>query len=113
MLVPSTFTGWYKKMMMKAEMAREMTRSRSQTPRPLLNRAGDGGIWDSGSEDDAADKAVFPADPESLKPAILTLLYTEAVRVAQDVVGVTVSERFPFQPESAFMTGESVKRGRR
>jgi len=32
MLVPSTFTGWYKKMMMNAEMAREMTRSRSQHP---------------------------------------------------------------------------------
>jgi len=44
MLVPSTFTGWYKKMMMNAEMAREMTRSRSQTPKLLLNRGGEGGI---------------------------------------------------------------------
>src|SRR4051812_31517206 len=32
MLVPSTFTGWYKKMMMKAEIAREMMRSLTQTP---------------------------------------------------------------------------------
>src|SRR4249919_3705057 len=31
MLVPSTFTGWYRKTMMKAEMAREITRSRNQT----------------------------------------------------------------------------------
>lgn len=31
MLVPSTFTGWYRKMMMKAEMARETSRSRAQT----------------------------------------------------------------------------------
>src|SRR5437588_11733459 len=31
MLVPSTFTGWYRKMMMKAEIANEMTRSRNQT----------------------------------------------------------------------------------
>ena len=31
MLVPSTFTGWYRKIMMKAEIASEMIRSRSQT----------------------------------------------------------------------------------
>lgn len=31
MLVPSTFTGWYRKMMMKAEISSEMMRSRSQT----------------------------------------------------------------------------------
>jgi len=31
MLVPSTLTGWYKKIMMNAEIASEMTRSRSQT----------------------------------------------------------------------------------
>src|SRR5580765_7876312 len=31
MLVPSTFTGWYRKTMMNAEMAREITRSRNQT----------------------------------------------------------------------------------
>ncbi len=33
MLVPSTFTGWYRKMMMNAEIASEMTRSRTQTPK--------------------------------------------------------------------------------
>ena len=33
MLVPSTFTGWYKKIMIKAEIAREMIKSRSQTDR--------------------------------------------------------------------------------
>ena len=31
MLVPSTFTGWYRKMMMNAEIASEMIKSRSQT----------------------------------------------------------------------------------
>src|ERR1700747_491953 len=31
MLVPSTLTGWYRKMMMKAEIVNEMIRSRSQT----------------------------------------------------------------------------------
>jgi hypothetical protein len=31
MLVPSTFTGWYRKMMMKAEIASEITKSRSHT----------------------------------------------------------------------------------
>ena len=31
MLVPSTFTGWYRKIMMNAEMASEMIKSRSQT----------------------------------------------------------------------------------
>src|ERR1700676_1808679 len=40
MLVPSTFTGWYRKMMMKAEIAREITRSRTQTPIPVPRRAG-------------------------------------------------------------------------
>src|SRR5437016_10209884 len=33
MLVPSTFTGWYRKMMMKAEIASDMNRSRNQTAR--------------------------------------------------------------------------------
>ena len=31
MLVPSTFTGWYRKIMMKAEIASETTRSRNHT----------------------------------------------------------------------------------
>ena len=31
MLVPSTLTGWYRKMMMKQEMASEMIKSRNQT----------------------------------------------------------------------------------
>src|SRR5690242_19400530 len=30
MLVPSTFTGWYRKMIIKADMPREITRSRTQ-----------------------------------------------------------------------------------
>src|SRR5579864_6290809 len=36
MLVPSTFTGWYRKMMMKAEIASEMMRSRTQTTNPAM-----------------------------------------------------------------------------
>jgi hypothetical protein len=40
MLVPSTFTGWYKKIMMKAEIANEMTRSRSHTAKTGTLRAG-------------------------------------------------------------------------
>src|ERR1700739_2610615 len=40
MLVPSTFTGWYRKMMMNADMAREMIRSRSHTPIPVPMRTG-------------------------------------------------------------------------
>jgi len=36
MLVPSTFTGWYKKMMMKQEMASEMIRSRNQTDSTMV-----------------------------------------------------------------------------
>jgi len=31
MLVPSTFTGWYRKMMIKAEIVSEMMRSRNHT----------------------------------------------------------------------------------
>ena len=38
MLVPSTFTGWYRKIMMKAEIASEMIRSRTQTPIPVPRR---------------------------------------------------------------------------
>jgi len=51
MLVPSTFTGWYKKMMMKAEIASEMIRSRTQTPSPLVIR---GGAFDANSATDPA-----------------------------------------------------------
>src|SRR6202011_2105838 len=43
MLVPSTFTGWYRKMMMKQEIASEMIRSRSQTDNTMA-REGAGGI---------------------------------------------------------------------
>ncbi len=46
MLVPSTFTGWYKNMMIKAEIASEMIRSRTQTPSPLVIR---GGAFDANS----------------------------------------------------------------
>ena len=53
MLVPSTFTGWYRKMMMKAEIASEMIRSRTQTPIPVPRRTAAVG---------AASGALYPAD---------------------------------------------------
>src|SRR4029077_15051086 len=43
MLVPSTFTGWYRKTMMKAEIASEMMRSRTQTESTGIVRDGTGG----------------------------------------------------------------------
>src|SRR5579863_443065 len=43
MLVPSTFTGWYKKTMMKQEIASEMIRSRSHTDSTIA-REGTGEI---------------------------------------------------------------------
>src|SRR5579864_1355578 len=42
MLVPSTFTGWYRKMMMNAEIASEMMRSRSHTASTGVLRLRDG-----------------------------------------------------------------------
>src|SRR5437870_8912345 len=42
MLVPSTLTGWYKKIMMNAEIASDMTRSRSQTEKTGKPRGGTG-----------------------------------------------------------------------
>ena len=38
MLVPSTLTGWYRKTMMKAEMASEMIRSRTQAANRVAAR---------------------------------------------------------------------------
>src|SRR5512135_1717656 len=43
MLVPSTFTGWYRKMMMKAEMASEITRSRTHAESKGRPQVGGGG----------------------------------------------------------------------
>jgi len=42
MLVPSTFTGWYRKMMKNAETASEMITSRSQPVRSVFARRGFG-----------------------------------------------------------------------
>src|SRR5579864_6096849 len=42
MLVPSTFTGWYRKMIMNAEIASEMMRSRSHTASTGVLRLRDG-----------------------------------------------------------------------
>ena len=52
MLVPSTFTGWYKKMMMKAEMASETSRSRAQT---AITGSGRGGFCAGGVCSDAGE----------------------------------------------------------
>src|SRR4029077_655332 len=71
-LVPSTFTGWYKKMMMNAEIAREMTRSRSHTPNPELTRTG--GATGTGAATTSAGvaMAISPAEPGSAEfPIVL------------------------------------------
>ena len=65
MLVPSTFTGWYRKMMMKAEMAREMMRSRSQTPNPELTRSADAAGGHLATSDAGTGLPISPAEPGS------------------------------------------------
>ena len=72
MLVPSTFTGWYRKMMMKQEIASEMIRSRSQTDRTI-----------------ARDGAVIEGCPwlalssvTSDCPGIILILYASNVRAS-------------------------------
>src|SRR5580700_6068604 len=69
MLVPSTFTGWYRKIMMNAEIAREMTRSRSQTPKPELKRTGGaiGTGTGAATASDGVTIAVSPAEPGSVE----------------------------------------------
>src|ERR1700730_17129876 len=83
MLVPSTFTGWYRKMMMKAEIAREMTRSRTQTPIPAPRRTG---VVVTGTQTaliGGVGAPASPAEPGSVNvPGMRSLLYTEPVVVA-------------------------------
>jgi hypothetical protein len=64
MLVPSTFTGWYRKIMMKAEMASETKRSRAQTATTGRERA----FWGGGAAIGASE---LPSD-------IVSTFYMEA-----------------------------------
>src|ERR1700747_788760 len=76
MLVPSTFTGWYRKIMMNAEIAKAMIRSRSHTPTPQLARTG--GTTGTGTgtgattTSDGVTIAISPAEPGSVEfPIVL------------------------------------------
>src|ERR1700726_4093626 len=83
MLVPSTFTGWYRKMMMKAEIAREMMRSRTQTPIPAPRRAGPAVPGTQVALVGGVGAPASPAEPGSVNvPSMRSLLYTEPVVVA-------------------------------
>src|SRR5665811_21361 len=62
MLVPSTFTGWYRKMMIKAEIASEIIRSRIHTPIPVGTRTGGGVPSVDGTPADGVDDAVSPTE---------------------------------------------------
>src|SRR5436309_2047173 len=83
MLVPSTFTGWYRKMMMKAEIASEINRSRSQMPKPVRRRKGLARTTGSATEARARGAFISPAEfgPETVS-GMPALLYTEPVEGA-------------------------------
>src|ERR1700686_1390309 len=83
MLVPSTFTGWYRKMMMNAEIARKMMRSRTQTPIPAPSRTE---VVVTGTQAASVGGVGAPASPAELGsvnvPGMRSLLYTEPVFAA-------------------------------
>lgn len=69
--------------MMNAEMAREMMRSRSQTPNPEPTRAGDG-VRGAATASEEVEDPTSPSEPGAIEfPGMPALLYTEPAPAAR------------------------------
>src|SRR5450755_3213721 len=101
MLVPSTFTGWYRKIIMNAEIASEMKRSRSQTESTGKVRGGAGAGVFSWRGRESAGRGCS---------GILLLLYGGAVRVEM-VSRTTIVMRFETPPRIVIPQRGVVARG--